>query len=1130
MINYIIMRKIVFLFCCMFLFSAARAQVWHSPTDESGRIFGQGWTSQIGTTFKRLPASAQSKVSSAVWSLSANAAGLNVRFVTNAKTITVSYSLTGSAYGYGNMAAILQGGVDLYAKDSKGKSHYVSCHKNFTFGTEIKYVYDHLNPQNLCGKDDAEYQLYFPMYCTLSSLKVGVPDGCTFTYKTVPADDSPIVVYGSSITQGCSASRPGNAWPSIVGRAFDANLINLGFSGSAMMENGMFDVLSELSNARLFIIDAIPNIKSAAGSIVTRTKYGVNKLRSVSKAPILLVESLGASDKVMNPAGYSVDANGNKKLREAYEELREDGVKNLFYMTEEEIGLTEDGMIEGVHPNDLGMKEYADAYINKINDILKNIEPDSTAEDTPLGKAVREGKRLLRSWVFGTNPGETPTEMSTKLQKLLTDAEAVLATGSCDAQCQGMADEINMQIADIKATRNALADGYYYIVSAYDGFRDVKGYDMAMYTQGTAVNWMKLDSTDGRFVYKLTKLADGNWSIQNCDTRGYINTSASLASLTMSESLKTEQILTEATDWSARFKISNKANAQYYVPNSNYFGEANGADVFNMPETYGSYVSTDPSNTAYGWQTWYIRRVTDESLLDSILKQMPTDATLALKEQADSAANLYARVLQPAADVSTKLIYEANDADPAHNQLSSNAKMPDEGTTNWGRYANLIDGNNATYFISKHNKKHGLPEGLHYLQVDLKDHPVDAFIFRYGRSSTWPTFSWVAVNVLATNDTTGGGKWTKITSLSNLPTSQSVTTFDSPGIFLWNSYRYIRFEVSATVNNLVIGGGPSFCLGEFQMFPVSIPDDAPYHAISGMAEAAEALQQQIRNAKTKIAANTATTSDIAALKAEMQKVNLLIGIDYTHELSLAVDTAVTLYNSITAPVADESRKLITEADDNDRAHNQFDSNAKMPDHNGQNWGRYAYLIDGNATTYFISKHMRSLGVPDVPHYLQVDLRKDSVESFIFRYGRSTVWPTFSWRDVDVYATNDTTSGTWEKVATLTGLNLDHSVASYDSPCIRMWNTYRYVRFSVTATEGNLMMGGGPSFCIGEFQIYPVKSADSAEYSTVNGMKASADALYEKIKESKIKIESKKATAGDVSALQDAVKAVLALRK
>ena len=82
------MKKLCLLLVSLMVCSLSEAQTWYNA-NVGGVLFGQGWTSEVGTKYQRFPDRASSLVPSGVWSLSKNTAGLNVRFVTNAKTITV---------------------------------------------------------------------------------------------------------------------------------------------------------------------------------------------------------------------------------------------------------------------------------------------------------------------------------------------------------------------------------------------------------------------------------------------------------------------------------------------------------------------------------------------------------------------------------------------------------------------------------------------------------------------------------------------------------------------------------------------------------------------------------------------------------------------------------------------------------------------------------------------------------------------------------------------------------------------------------------------------------------------------------------------------------------------------------
>src|SRR5690606_42059066 len=75
----------------------------------------------------------------------------------------------------------------------------------------------------------------------------------------------PIVVYGTSITQGACATRPGLAWTNIVGRALPNPIVNLGFSGNGRLEEPILELMKQ-EEAAVFILDCIPNLSIRARS------------------------------------------------------------------------------------------------------------------------------------------------------------------------------------------------------------------------------------------------------------------------------------------------------------------------------------------------------------------------------------------------------------------------------------------------------------------------------------------------------------------------------------------------------------------------------------------------------------------------------------------------------------------------------------------------------------------------------------------------------------------------------------------------------------------------------------------------------------------------------------------------
>lgn len=215
-----------------------------------------------------------------------------------------------------------------------------------------------------------EYELYLPLYNIVKWLEIGVPQDAKFSWIPV-SKEKPLVIYGTSIAQGACASRPGMAWANIIERELEHPVVNLGFSGSAKLNPELFDMLAEIE-AKLYIIDCMPNMGGkAVNDICQLTIDGVKKLRRSSQAPILLVEHSGYVNEWSSELSESAYRETNVELRKAYGALLQAGLKGLHYLTKEEIGLTMDAMVEGVHPSDLGMHQYADAYIRKIRTILQ---------------------------------------------------------------------------------------------------------------------------------------------------------------------------------------------------------------------------------------------------------------------------------------------------------------------------------------------------------------------------------------------------------------------------------------------------------------------------------------------------------------------------------------------------------------------------------------------------------------------------------------------------------------------------------------------------------------------------------------------------------------------------------------
>lgn len=328
-------------------------------------LHGQGWPVEQKGEYIRLPERAKEKIRTAVWSLSEQDAGLSVRFTTNARVIRVCYQVSGGL-AFPHMPATGVSGLDLYTVDENGKSLW--CGGTYTFNDTIKYNYPNLT-SGQPGSEDREYQLFLPLYNHVKWMEIGLPEDARLKWIAQTAE-SPIVVYGTSIAQGGCASRPGMAWTNILERELRLPFINLGFSGNGRLEKEILNLINEI-DAKLYILDCLPNLDSrSAAEIETATVEAVLQIRSLHKTPVLLVEHAGYSDRFVNKDRFESFSRANLASKTAFEQLKKQGVQNIFYLSCEDLNMPMDGMVDGTHPTDYGMRAYADAFEKVIVKIL----------------------------------------------------------------------------------------------------------------------------------------------------------------------------------------------------------------------------------------------------------------------------------------------------------------------------------------------------------------------------------------------------------------------------------------------------------------------------------------------------------------------------------------------------------------------------------------------------------------------------------------------------------------------------------------------------------------------------------------------------------------------------------------
>lgn len=342
-----------------------------SDADEAGlrwvdaqrlTLEGQGWRDE-SAPYTRFPDRAEGIVRDPVWQLSRHSAGLCVRFISNAPTLSARWNLWSLSLQMDHMPATGVSGIDLYAREAGTEGPWRWAAIGKPTGLQNEYVFFENGTEI-----EREYCAYLPLYNGTTSFQIGVPAGRSLRAAPVRTQ-KPIVFYGTSILQGGCASRAGIAYPALISRWLDRPHINLGFSGNAKSEPEIAALLAEL-DAALFVIDPIPNMLAPE----IHEFYGplVKTIRAAHpNAPIVCVETIDYQNAWFRSDRRDRMDGSLEALREVFAGLRADGVPGLALVPGNILlGPDGEGTVDGTHPTDVGFLRMAEAIYPIVKALL----------------------------------------------------------------------------------------------------------------------------------------------------------------------------------------------------------------------------------------------------------------------------------------------------------------------------------------------------------------------------------------------------------------------------------------------------------------------------------------------------------------------------------------------------------------------------------------------------------------------------------------------------------------------------------------------------------------------------------------------------------------------------------------
>lgn len=302
--------------------------------------------------FKRMPDEIGLNVNAGVAELYKHTAGGRVRFSTDSDVVILK-AVMSKPHRFPHMPRSGAAGFDLYIDDAESGSRY---HRTFMPPHDFENGY--ASRIRLHGGKKHRYiTVNFPPYNDVKEVYIGVRKGSTVGEGLGYRNDKPVIYYGSSITQGGCASRPGNSYQNIISRRMNLDYINLGFSGSGLAEDNIVDYMSRLPMCA-FVSDYDHNAPNPEHLKNTHRRM-YEKIRAANPdIPYIMISRYDFD------CAYDENILRRDVIYETYRYARQNGDGNVYYIDGASVfrGSYEDMCtVDGTHPNDLGFALLADA-------------------------------------------------------------------------------------------------------------------------------------------------------------------------------------------------------------------------------------------------------------------------------------------------------------------------------------------------------------------------------------------------------------------------------------------------------------------------------------------------------------------------------------------------------------------------------------------------------------------------------------------------------------------------------------------------------------------------------------------------------------------------------------------------
>jgi len=337
---------------------------WVEPLNSLARVAGFPWLNH-DRIYRRLPQHPKWSLRPAVDSLANCTAGGQLHFATNSPRLAVRVKLAAPASMY-HMPSTGQCGFDCYLGEP-GKQRYLATTR-----------YDHKLTEyesTLFDSEDASNKvvtLNFPLYQGVKEVLIGLEPGASLSEPPAYENQGKVIFYGTSITQGGCAARPGMAFTNILSRRINREFINLGFSGNGKGEPELAHLITEITDPACYILDYDANVASVQDMQETLPQFISILRESFPETPILVISRVPTAREYYDTAAREKRLGKLQVQRNTVQQLQSAGDANISFLSGEELMGDSylESTVDGSHPTDLGFWLFANALEPEIKKLL----------------------------------------------------------------------------------------------------------------------------------------------------------------------------------------------------------------------------------------------------------------------------------------------------------------------------------------------------------------------------------------------------------------------------------------------------------------------------------------------------------------------------------------------------------------------------------------------------------------------------------------------------------------------------------------------------------------------------------------------------------------------------------------